>query len=62
MSKIKQLRKELEMTQATLAKKLGVTQGAVWSWENGKSKPRTDKLIAMATLFDCTVDDLLVEE
>lgn len=62
MSKIKRLRKELEMTQDALAKKLGVTQGAVWHWENGRAKPTTDKLKAMAALFGCTVDDLLAEE
>lgn len=59
MNKIKMFRKELEMTQAALAKKLGVTQGTVWHWENGKSLPTRDKLIAMAYLFDCTVHDLI---
>ena len=44
------------------AKKLGVTEQAVCDWETGRKKPRTDKLLAIANLYNCTVDALLRPE
>ena len=60
MSNIKSLRLQAGMTQEELAAKIGVTQGAVWQWENSDVMPRTDKLLSLATVLHCTVDDLLV--
>lgn len=38
---IKRLREKLGMTQCTLAIKLGVTMGAVCTWENGIRVPQS---------------------
>lgn len=51
-----------KLTQAELAKRLGVYQGAVSQWESGMTNPKLDKLIAMAELFGCTLDELLRED
>jgi len=47
------------MTQAELAKKIGVGQSAISQWENGYVAPRLDKLKLMADLFGCTLDELV---
>lgn len=47
------------MTQAELAKALGVYQSAITQWENGLTSPRLDKLQAMAALFKCSIDELV---
>lgn len=56
---IKKYRKQRNMTQQQLANALKVTQGAVNHWEHGKAKPKLEKLLEMAQLFDCTVEDLV---
>lgn len=50
------------MTQAELAKELGVYQSAITQWENGLTSPRLDKLQAMAALFKCSIDELVRED
>lgn len=52
-------RKELGMTQAELAEKMGVTDKAVSKWERDLSCPDVDALPRLAEIFGVTVDDLL---
>lgn len=52
------LRKESGMSQTELANYLGITNKAVSKWENGTSKPSTEKLLAIAKLFGLSLDDL----
>lgn len=59
--KIKHIRKAQGLTQTALSEKLNVDRSTVAMWETGKAKPRVDKLIEMAKLFGCTVDELLRE-
>jgi transcriptional regulator with XRE-family HTH domain len=56
---IRELRTECGLTQAELARKIGVTQGAVYFWEKGINEPTAGYLIKMATLFEISVDELL---
>jgi len=53
------LRKRSGLSQNTLAAQLGVTNKAVSKWETGKSKPTTNTLRKIATLFGLSVDELL---
>ncbi|MCI2111360.1 MAG: helix-turn-helix domain-containing protein [Bacilli bacterium] len=57
--KITKLRKANDITQEELADKLGVSRQSVSKWESDLAYPETDKLIALATLFNCSVDYLL---
>ena len=41
---------------------MGVTDGAVYQWESGISKPTVDKLIRLAAFYGTTTDDLLAVE
>ena len=56
---IKRLRKEKGITQERLAEALGVTVGAAYKWENGKSVPELNILIGMAQLFEVSIDALV---
>lgn len=58
---LKRKRLECNMTQTELAEKVGVTQGAIWQWENGKADPSLENLKKMATFMGCTIDELLGE-
>lgn len=59
---IRTLRKNAGLSQEALAEKLGVSRQAVSKWENDNGMPETEKLIAMAKLFDTSLDDLIGEE
>ena len=48
---IKKLRIEAGMSQAALAKELGVSQSAIYYWENGKREPSLDMLEKIANHF-----------
>lgn len=52
-------RKQLGLSQADVGKALNVDQSAVHLWETGKAKPATKRLIPLAALLKCTVDELL---
>lgn len=58
-NRIRQLRKEHQLTQAELGNKLGVIKQTISSWENGISSPNNETLTAMAKLFDVSTDYLL---
>ena len=59
---LKRKRLECNMTQTELAEKVGVTQGAIWQWENGTADPSLENLKKMATFMGCTIDELLGEK
>ena len=54
-------RKRSGLTQAGLAEKLNYSDKAVSKWERGESIPDVLTLMALARLFEITVNDLLVD-
>lgn len=62
MLNIAEERKKLEMTQTELAEKLNVGQSSVALWETGKNYPTVKKLLQIAEIFDCTLDDLVSKD
>lgn len=38
---------------------LGVSNAAVSLWESGQNKPRTGRLLALAALYHCSIEELL---
>lgn len=56
---IRSLRKAHGLTQEQLAQAVGVTAGAVYKWEAGLSAPDLSLIVALADLFDTSVDVLL---
>ncbi len=57
--KIKSLREQNSMTQAELAKRLGITRSSVNAWEMGISVPSTQYVVELAEIFDVSTDYLL---
>ena len=47
------------MTTIELANAIGIKQGSISMYENGKRFPRKEVLNKLCEFFDCKVDDLL---
>lgn len=56
---IQSLRKSNKMSQAELGQHLGIGVSSVSMWEAEKREPSLEHLMAMAELFDVSVDFLL---
>ena len=56
---IKQFRISLEMSQAQLAEKLGITRQTVSSWERGVSMPDLQMLEALSQALDVDIESLI---
>ena len=56
---IKRLRKEKDMTQADLAKAVGVTTSSIGMYETGVRNPSYDVVVKLANYFNVTTDYLL---
>lgn len=54
-----QLRKANGLSQEALAASLGVSRQAVSKWERAEASPDTDNLIALASIYGMTLDQLL---
>ncbi len=57
--RLAKLRKEKGLSQEALAKEIGVSRQAISKWERAEASPDTDNLIALAKLYNMTLDDLL---
>ena len=57
--RLKQLREEHGVSQATVSKVVGVSRYAIYAYEKGKAAPSLDGLVALADYFDVTLDYLL---
>lgn len=57
--KIKSIREQLGMTQAEVARKLGLTRSSINGWEMGLSVPSTQYIVELAKLFNVSTDYLL---
>ncbi len=53
------IRKASNLTQAELARRIGVDQTAIHMWETGKTTPRLPHLKLLAKELDCSLDDLV---
>ena len=52
-------RKKRGYSQEQLAEKLGVSRQAVSKWERAEASPDTDNLIALAKIYEISLDELL---
>lgn len=57
-----ELRKNHGLSQEELSEKLGVSRQAVSKWERGEASPDTDNLIALAKLYELSLDELIFGE
>ena len=59
-NRLLELRRSRGYSQEELAARLGVSRQAVSKWERAESAPDTDNLIALARLYDISLDGLLL--
>lgn len=57
--RIKYLREQKGLTQADLAKQLGITRSSVNAWEMGISVPSTQYIVELSNIFKVSTDYLL---
>ncbi|MEG2679364.1 MAG: helix-turn-helix transcriptional regulator [Oscillospiraceae bacterium] len=57
--RIIELCREHDMTQAELARRLELDPSTVAKWAAGVSVPRMSALMAMRSVFGCTLDELM---
>lgn len=60
--RLKLLREQSGMTQAELARKLGITRSSVNAWEMGISIPSTQYIIELSLLYKVSTDYLLGQD
>lgn len=60
--KLKTLRKQAGLSQEQLAEKLGVSRQAVTKWETDAGIPDIENMMAVSTLFDISIDEMLSNE
>lgn len=59
---IKHYRKQAGLSQEKMAEKIGVSRQAITKWENGTGTPDISNLMAIANLFQISIDELLSNE
>jgi transcriptional regulator with XRE-family HTH domain len=59
---MKKLRKELNMSQETIASKLNIVRPVISNWERGKGEPSTSQLVNLAQVLGVSVDTLVKNE
>lgn len=57
---IKNLRKEQNLTQEQFAEKLNITRQAISNWENNRNLPDIEMLIQMSTVFNVSLEQLIL--
>lgn len=62
MNAIRATRITKKLTQKQLADALCVDRTTITKWETGKSLPRADKLIKLAALLECSIEQLLAKK
>ena len=59
---IRNYRKQAGMSQEKMAELIGVSRQAITKWENGTGTPDIANLVAIAELFQISLDELLLNE
>ena len=56
--RLKELRTEKNLSMLQLAKLMGITDGSVCRWENGKHDIKGEQLFKLAQIFNVSMDYL----
>lgn len=57
LSKLKDHRKALRMTQSELARRMNITRRSIIRWENGQCKPSLNRVQQLAEIMGCSMED-----
>ena len=58
-ARVREARVKVGLTQAGVARLLGVSPHSVWSWENAKTQPNHEHLMELASRCEVSTDWLL---
>ena len=61
-SRLREQRKKMGYTQPELAKKLGITKGAIGNYESGISSPRIEIMFKIFEVLQCDANYLFQDE
>lgn len=61
-NKLKNKRKEHNLTQEQISQKLHVSRQTISNWETGKSVPDIYNLVELSNLYDISLDELIKED
>ena len=53
--RLKELRKQANLTQVELAKRLGIGQSSYADWERGRKKPTQENLVKISQVFSVSI-------
>ena len=59
--KLKLLRKNKKISQEKLAERVGVSRQSISKWETGEAYPEMSNILALCTIFQCNINDLVNE-
>ena len=59
MNRLAVLRVMNGLTQTDVAKEIGVSQGAISAWEQGRKKPTIDKLPLLAKIYNTSEQEVI---
>lgn len=57
--RLKELRKQANLTQVELAKRLGIGQSSYADWERGRKKPTQENLVKISKVLSVSIDYLV---
>lgn len=60
--RLKELRKEKHFISQYIYSQEGISKSSYYEWRRGESLPTLENLVALAKVFDCSVDKLLGRE
>ena len=58
-ARIREARKQVDLTQRQLGERVGVASHTVWAWEAGRMKPRHEHLVELAFHCETSAEHLL---
>lgn len=58
---IKEMRLEKGLSQAQLAKEIGVSQKAIDYWERNVNEPKASYIVALVKFFEITYDEFFTD-
>ncbi len=56
---LKEIRRERDLTQKEIAKKLGVVESCYANWEQGRTEPSIAMLRKLCEIFSVSLDELI---
>lgn len=56
---LKDLRKRNNLTQAQVAKEIGVAESTICLYEKGERTPAVEKILKLAQIYNCSVEEIV---